>query len=624
MTGNPRWIFPEVKDGDIEQAPREFDFFRNETLGGAGVTDVFVREFVQNALDAKRSDEDKVRISFQLAKIPKTLISDYLDPVVNHYDACEDLPPHRYDVPMGDGSIRVLIAEDFGTTGLNGSTDRQGDHNSQSNFRRFWWSSGVSEKTGNNIGTAGLGKITYNMSSDINTFWGLTLRADDNRELLMGKTLLKPRTFEGRRHRHYGIFAGNDGFDPIDDRETLNRFRELFSLDRGDESGFSVIIPLSATDINSNRIQEASIAHYFYPLLNNDLEITVRDRIHDREKRLTRDNIRNIAEQLHWNDTFDEKNVGEFMKFAEESVKLKAEEEYYEIDSSNSEERWISESFFGSDLERLKNRFSDGELLGFKVPVLIKRPNKSNWHTFFYVFLKQYDGDTLASSDEYYIRSGITLPEEPDRVGNRPIRAFLVAEEKHISAFLGGFEEPAHTKWNEDRKGAVSFRFENTTRVLRFVRTAIGKIVDALYEPPEERIDDFLENIFSISGEEKSGDEQDSGEGDGTDEDTTDPFVPRRVNGGFRVVTEDGEEMTELPVNVNIRAAYFTPRGNPFKNYTVYDFLMDEMEIESENCEIVEKKRNELQIEITDPDFQVKVTGFDSNRDLYVEAQIDE
>ncbi len=78
-------------------------------------------------------------------------------------------------------------------------------------------------------------------------------------------------------------------------------------------------------------------------------------------------------------------------------------------------------------------------------------------------------------------------------------------------------------------------------------------------------------------------------------------------------------ETISFPLRVTIKMAYDTFRGNPFKQYEEFDFdVSNTLNISSQDCNILKKIKNVIEIEVTGKKFKIEVTGFDSNRDLAV------
>lgn len=69
-------------------------------------------------------------------------------------------------------------------------------------------------------------------------------------------------------------------------------------------------------------------------------------------------------------------------------------------------------------------------------------------------------------------------------------------------------------------------------------------------------------------------------------------------------------------------AAYEVRKGNPLKKYRPQDFRFTDSDIslDASGLEIVERQDNMLLVAPTEPDYILKVTGFDTNRNLFVKV----
>ena len=70
-------------------------------------------------------------------------------------------------------------------------------------------------------------------------------------------------------------------------------------------------------------------------------------------------------------------------------------------------------------------------------------------------------------------------------------------------------------------------------------------------------------------------------------------------------------------------AAYDTVAGNPFKKYNKLDFDFAKrnnvkIEDKSDCVQVLEARDNRFEVEVTGPEFDVEITGFDPHRDLKV------
>ncbi len=94
---------------------------------------------------------------------------------------------------MADEPCRFIAFEDSGTTGLTGDTDQYHEIAGVRNpFYYFFRAEGQSNKLETGRGRWGLGKFVFPRSSRIRSFFGLTVRFDDKRRLLVGQSFCGP------------------------------------------------------------------------------------------------------------------------------------------------------------------------------------------------------------------------------------------------------------------------------------------------------------------------------------------------------------------------------------------------------------------------------------------------
>ena len=112
--------------------------------------------------------------------------------------------------------MKFLVFEDSNTKGLEGNPEEYYVENNNDdlahNFYYFWRNVGRSGKTDDKLGRWGLGKTVFPASSQINSFWGLTVRKSDQRKMLMGQCILRIHNIEGVKreecgYKPYGMFG---------------------------------------------------------------------------------------------------------------------------------------------------------------------------------------------------------------------------------------------------------------------------------------------------------------------------------------------------------------------------------------------------------------------------------
>jgi len=594
------WRFRRIEPGVPERNPRESEFFRLTKPDEA-----VVREFIQNALDAKY--DRIVRIRMYLGEAESREISTYLNGLTRHLCAS------GFKLPSVAGRVCFLTIEDYGTTGLDGDIER-----SNSNFYNFWWREGISAKGGRLAGRWGLGKTTFHLVSQIRTFWGLTVRRDDNRTLLMGKTILKPHQMNSKVFDYAGYYCG-DNWSPIEDRKTIKDFKKVFRVSRNTQSGLTIVVPFPVSEISRTGMIRSIIRHYFYAILAGLLEVEVGESDSD-SVILNKEKLIDMIPSINWNGTdWENIDVKEVMNFVRSAISAIEGSDLIELNVGNPSAFEITENSF-PDAENLRERFRKGEVCHFRLPVRIQPAGQGMVGMDSYISIHIRRFPALPGPIEFYVRSGILITEIKT-LGNRPVLALLVAEDEPVARFLGDCETPAHTNWNERTEGFKE-KYKNAVRLLRFIKKSIFRIASLLDEPPRERQVQFLKNIFSIpipgKEEEKKKERPESPRV--VIKTKTPLFNVTPISGGFRIRLNLQRQDVSFPFRAIVKMAYDTRRGNPFAQYEKFDFDVSRypITITENDCNILKKEDNSIEIEVRGQNFELTVRGFHPERDLVV------
>jgi len=597
------WMFRKIEPGVPERNPREGEFFRLTEPDEA-----VVREFIQNALDAR--NDNMVSVRMYLGEAEYHRVSKYFDSLYPHLRAS------GLEFPSGGGRVRFLTIEDYGTTGLDGDIKR-----SDSNFYNFWWREGISAKGGRLGGRWGLGKTTFHLVSQIRTFWGLTVRSDDNRTLLMGKVLLKPHQIGSEVFNYAGYYCNND-WSPVEDEKLIENFKRDFNVSRNSKLGLSVVVPFHVSEITREGMMRSIIRHYFYAILAGILEVKLGENGSDSEI-LNRETLIDRIYSINWNGTdWRDINVGEVLGFVRSAIAAIKVSDLTELNSDDPSAFEITENSF-PDIENLREKFRRGDVCHFRLPLKIKQagPETTEMDTYISIHLQRLS--TLHGPVEFYVRSGILITENKT-LGNRPILALLVAEDEPVAKFLGDCETPAHTNWNERTEGFRE-KYENAVRLLRFIKKCMFKIVSLLDEPPQERQVEFLKDIFSVPiPEEEEGWDKRRPQRPPEDIKREPPlFNITAISGGFRVSLNPQRQDVSFPFRIIVKMAYDTRRGNPFTQYEKFDFDVsrDPITMIENDCNILRKENNSIEIEVKGQNFELAVKGFHPDRDLVIVAR---
>jgi hypothetical protein len=604
------WKFRELGEGEPERSPHEAEFFNVDDLDASAS---LVRESIQNSLDAKLNSHDPVHIKFTLGSESKTKINPYIPDLLSHVQNCG----FKLNAALKD-DFTYLVIEDFGTKGLDGPISRtEVGEDKKSNYYNMWWREGISRKEGRDAGRWGLGKTVFFVCSELRSFWGLTIRHDDNRQLLLGKALLKSHQYNGTQYDYYGYYCEGEN-QPIDDPRAIQKFKKRFQISRNGESGLSIVIPYPVAEITRKDLIRAIIQHYFYSIIRGFLTVDI---YQDSLVTIDKKSIFEIASKDDWKLTSWENHpVSMLLYFINNAVNM-PESQF--ITLSEFKLPKITEELFEDRLEKARKSFSEGKMVSIKVPVSISPLMGESIPSYFNVFIQK--DEKLPRNEEFYIRSGITISEIKMLRGSN-IRALLTAEDDAIARFLGDSESPAHTNWKE-RTENFKQKYQNAVFTLRYIRGSLRDIALILDVPSAARDPDFLKEIFHIP--EKRG------EAVGEDPEPLVPpddlkrqglFIIHRQPGGFRLSLEKNEQFQ--PFLICVEVAYDTKTGNPFSRYDPLDFMFDrentgygKINPQVKEAQIRKIENNKIFLSVENPKFELKTTGFDENRDIVISVK---
>jgi hypothetical protein len=217
-----------------------------------------VREAVQNSLDASLDAMTPVRMRFALSMVPShhlVAARQFVAHIEDRLATCQDqfsssrIPRYRQSAQMW-----VLLVEDFNTRGLEGDPLEWEKPSRGNGFYHFFHGEGVTAKGRGKRGSFGMGKVVFFQASRVRSFFGLTNPVESQHARLMGQSLLASHEYDGKMFTPDGywgesVYVESDGSRheltiPCTDPEILDEFRRVFGLERVNEPGLSVVIPL--------------------------------------------------------------------------------------------------------------------------------------------------------------------------------------------------------------------------------------------------------------------------------------------------------------------------------------------------------------------------------------------
>jgi hypothetical protein len=236
---------------------------------------LFVRETVQNAWDARDSDEQPVQLRFRVRKLTGLQRSRLSELLVQSPPGGPAREQIAKSVEAKDMS--VLEIADFRTVGLGGPVraDRIPVSGERPNFVNFFRNIGSPRNKELGGGTYGYGKSSVFSLSSCRTMFAYSRSTDGGKPVsrLMAANVSDP--FENRRKRFtgrhwWGVRAGDGTVDPLD-KEKAHRAAVSIGMERreSDELGTTLMVLDPVLDSRSlrqtaNSIAE-SLAWFFWP-----------------------------------------------------------------------------------------------------------------------------------------------------------------------------------------------------------------------------------------------------------------------------------------------------------------------------------------------------------------------
>ena len=622
-----------MQPGEVNVDPIEGEFFTTEAIGS--ITDALVRESIQNSLDASRG-EGPVTVCFSFHPSPRRgfdprqTIDTYLDGLRPHLQAGHS---GLQDLPSAAENLDYVLIEDYGTRGLQGDPlqyDDLDDDLRKNDFYYFWRNIGRTRKDAADLGRWGLGKTVFQAASRINAFFGMTVRRDDGRTLLMGQSVLKIHKIDGTRYAPYGYFGLFDDelALPVDDRTALAAFADCFLFDRIGKPGLTVLIPYPDKEINAPDCARSVIKHYFFPILAGQLIVTI-----DHAGKKWELNAVSLDGLLKKSRFPESQGMLGLLDLARWAIRQPPEAHISLKEPVTGRAPKLREDLFSDhDLTGLREKFARGERLAFYVPVSIRRQfSKDLMHTGFSLYLER--DENLSKAEDHFIRQGITIPEVTV-LKHKGIRAIVSITQGHLSAFLGDAENPAHTEWERNSK-KFKKRYILGPSTLDFVKSSPREIVKILMQPQKGRDENLLKHIFSLPADGTAARSQAArpaeaaavgpaagiaAEGEIIESRGGQYLQLSAIKSGFNLTKKP--DSNRVPRYITVWMAYELRTGNPFKKYTPLDFDVGQppIDIRVSGAVLLLHKHNVIQIEVQKGNFKLTVTGFDANRDLRVKT----
>ena len=622
------WIFTTTRPGDSKVEVTFAEHFN--TLSFGQKAEYVVRESFQNSGDAAiNSTLVPVRIRVFLSGANRALSPNvakkYFGGLEQHLAACKELEVNWSEV-FGN-NCEYLVIEDFETMGLTGD-EAAGIHTGEENhFYHFFRTAGRTDKVSGTgkMGSWGIGKFVFLMSSRIRSMFGYTVRESNTGgrgRLLLGQVAAQHHKLGDKTYSNYGYFGLPTDPDlsptmPYEDSASLIDFARDWGLSRTSETGLSVVVPY-CFGIDENSLLLSVANEFCGKILARHLEVDF-DLPTLGAFKLNRENIQALIHEHSDDSKWDDVRQLVTLLFAHEQISNK---DRIELPIVTGGSTWsdleVSEEIKAKLIATMQ---MEGVAL-VRVPVAITRINGEVLESYFDVLVKQEE----LSDPIYpvYFRNGLRISGRQMGTANNGIRSIFFSGPGIIDELLTNAEGPAHTEWTSRDK--FENKYKNDKNWITFCRTAPKRIVEIARGATAENDFTSLSDLFPDPDYQpvdatKPRNTKSQGTTATEDEVVVDqqgqiPVRLSKIAGGFSLKLDD-VEVDALEVEM----AYARNRGSHFDKWNKADFMASSLEIEVEHGALVSKAANRIVASVKDSKkFKLTVRGFDWRRELKVKA----
>ncbi len=631
MTIFPKWQFLDKRPKETERNPVQGEFFNTESL--RRIMDALIREAFQNSLDASlfrnvemsKREPVKIRIFVsgdERAKSPEEA-AEFFNGLVEHYRASIQ------DVPSANDGIfaqpcRYIVIEDFNTCGLSGdelasSSPKNGEE--PNNFYYFFRAEGASAKSSGDKGRWGIGKYVFPKASGINSFFAVTKRLGDDRELLLGKSILKVHEIPGAGEFHPdGWFAiDGDVFEPVVDGQVVSEMKLAWNIARNGETGLSVVVPY-IENVDAVEVCQSIVAEYMQPILEGQLEISI-----DSPSQLVHINKGTFIPLL--DVLFGDSLEGQRLKFDARMMVRDMGSSSSEVFRVNlvSSAQWSRDVIAPEQGQQIRRKFDENGFVRVEIPVEIaaSRTSTKMQSLLFVTFMK-----ADFTSKPMFLREGIHVSDVRSKAVPQ-IRSIVRIPGGVLGDLLGDSEGPAHVDW-DSKRDSFKGKYLYGKAWIDFVKRSPKSILDLVRGDDEDGDKSVAADWFPDEADESvvvpPVIKPDGGDDGGVvippirpvPPATPKPFRISRVSSGFTVsAAPSAAEFDQCEIS----CAYDVARGDAMNKWSPLDFESGDLNIEVDGGSAVELDGNRWTFAISDPGaFAVRVIGFDTRRDLIVDA----
>jgi len=592
------WIWPHVGATPINQGLDSEMFDRTDYP----YSETFVREAIQNSLDAQLDHSKPVTINFTFHSDGIGPRRTFLEPVMTfRKKAGLDVPDE-----WGNGHVPWLVVEDFNTKGLSGSLTRR-----TSDFWNYWLNFGISNKDGSGRGGRGIGRVTFLIASRLQSVIGYTRRSEDATRAICGMSVLRAQE-DGQEflstHAYLAHADNGSIYDLHNSQEFQTQIRKAFSFTGYDgtfTSGLALAIPYPHAELVPEGILSAAIENFAPAIINGTLVLNVDGRILDSSS--VEEIALDVSDRL--NDEAIRSDVLRYLGLIKLAL---VETRTHKITLPNAKKNDLEPLRKTAQIEALQKKLTADEDMVLEIEFPLEHHGVDARVTIRAAVAASASG---RKPIDRLFREGMSLPDVRSKNPGE-LDLILLISDKQLAAYLNFCEGKAHLDLLESKVVIQELEKHGFSgpRIKRLVKNLPSELrlllTPDISEPDAHVFDTFFSKPSDKPGKRKRPKDN---------PDPPDPPPPPRppvfkvstLGDGLRVRANPDYE--DWPVNVTIGLAYADGSRRP--SWSPFDFKLSDLKISHVDCDISFDK-NKVKVVNCGPDSEIEITGFDTNREL--------
>mgnify|MGYP001161308742 CR=1 FL=1 len=630
---NFKWEAKEFAlDEIVSRNPREISNFRPEDKSQ---NEIFIRELGQNALDAIHEDTKNQKKPVRIS-IKNIEISNEHRGLYNQFLGKNTLRSWLADA--GDiesdyiPKCQAIVISDYGTHGLK-----------VEDWNKYFYGSGQGHDASksNKLGSAGQGKVAIWALSSIRTVFCKTHLPDGSIKA-QGKALLSQFVdIEAtNKKRNCDCFYKKTP-DPnlIDDE--INEIERIFQVNKRNENDYGTDFILFETNrLDKDSIFISIIKNWAIPIAEGNLEFEINGEV------ISKENILEIIEK------FDGKIGSLSSNFIEFCLAARDEENQKRIktfsirkDLTNKkldQTQYSKEHFIGEpEAEDILKIIEEDKIVKIEFYPILKFKKESDMpdiqESAFSVYIQKDNREGIDQSIQEFenkkstgmvMRNYQVLWDEINRMmtaanARDDLFVLLTTHSERFETFLTKFEIPNHLSFNrnniEFNSPKVKYEKSQSLLNLDLFRRSANKVINFILSADSKEDRDFLYTLFPQKNDDQ---EKPDIKKPGTKKPNPKPKPkpkPKYID-AVRVdqklgqisikSTSDYKWINKDKLRVEIAADNLAGNGNPFSDYSIFDFDLSNCRLtKEEGCTVTSSKENKIEFEPYQNDFEIVIEG---------------